>query len=465
MPFTPDTLRNVIDALPEHIAAIDGQGYIIATNAAWRGFAADNGAAKHPSLTTGASYLDPCREAVARGDPLAEGALDGIEGVMAGRSRRFALEYPCHGENVQRWFVMTAVRASADCTVLSHADVTRLKQTELALRAGQEQLRASHAQLAAIATCAPLGLGLCDQHGRWIFTNPFLSRITGDLIPSMDPEQSRLWETLDSNGECVPPRNWPGARALRGEVVAPGLEFKSTAGGHERWFSITAAPVRDGADVSYAVLIFEDITPRKRADEQLKQLMYELKHRSKNLLSVVLSVARMTAGGEHADFVRALDERVHALALSQDLLFRGDTKGVLLAELIRSQLAHFGDLLDLRITLEGPTIELAPNAAQTLGMVLHELSTNAAKYGALSAPLGRINIDWSVEGELFRLKWQETGGPSVAPPTRTGYGSTVIGRMAEMNLAAHVSIAHDPVGLVWTLQCALESLSDGAHEQ
>lgn len=131
---------------------------------------------------------------------------------------------------------------------------------------------------------------------------------------------------------------------------------------------------------------------------------------------------------------------------------------------IRSQLAHLRDLLGERITLAGPAVQLAPSAAQTLGVVVHELSTNATKYGALSTPLGRIAINWTLEGGRFRLTWQEAEGPSVVAPACAGYGSTVIAAMTRMTLSADVTIDYAPAGLVWTLQCALENIIDPYSE-
>ncbi len=201
-----------------------------------------------------------------------------------------------------------------------------------------------------------------------------------------------------------------------------------------------------------------DITERERHAEQINLLLREVNHRSKNMLSVVQAIARQTLAANPADFIERFAERIEALAASQDLLVKNEWRGVDLHELVRSQLGHFKDLVDKRIELRGPPLLVSASGAQTIGMALHELATNAGKYGALSDGIGRVEVHWSLEPgegrrETFVISWRERGGPTVTAPAQAGFGSTVLCQVAKESLDAQVELNYAPTGLVWRLQC------------
>lgn len=157
---------------------------------------------------------------------------------------------------------------------------------------------------------------------------------------------------------------------------------------------------------------------------------------------------------------------MQALSASQDLLVKGEWKAVHLGELVRSQLAHFGDEHDGRITIDGPLVQITASASQSLGMAVHELATNAAKFGALSNGSGRVVINWSLQsdvagGERFAMSWIESGGPPVAKPTHRGFGSTVIDGMLRMSLGCDAEVDFAPTGLVWRIGCPAAGLIEG----
>jgi PAS domain S-box-containing protein len=209
--------------------------------------------------------------------------------------------------------------------------------------------------------------------------------------------------------------------------------------------------------------VLRDITERKRAQEQVQLLMREMNHRSKNMLLLVEAVARQTIATAPDDFLTRFRERIHALAGSQDLLVKNQWKGADLEELVRSQLAHFKDLIGTRIGIAGPAVLLHARAAQTIGMALHELATNAGKYGALSNCNGSVNIAWQIERvkteeERFVMTWREEGGPPVAEPSKRGFGSTVIASMAEQSLDGKVSLEFPVTGLIWRVECMFAEL-------
>lgn len=198
-----------------------------------------------------------------------------------------------------------------------------------------------------------------------------------------------------------------------------------------------------------------DITEMKRAEEHGKLLMAEVNHRAKNLLAVVHAIAQQTAKyADPATFIARLTDRIDGLTTSQDLLVQNNWQGVDLSRLVEGQLAHFTDLIGQRILLMGPPTRVTPAAAQGIGMALHELATNASKYGALSNEIGRIHISWQVAdvpSPTFAMRWVEEGGPKVAPPTRRGFGRIVIGRMVEAAVGGTVELEYRESGLSWSL--------------
>ncbi|WP_126398402.1 sensor histidine kinase [Blastochloris tepida] len=195
-------------------------------------------------------------------------------------------------------------------------------------------------------------------------------------------------------------------------------------------------------------------------------VMRELSHRSKNLLTVVQSMARQT--GRHtsdaAEFQARFEDRISSLARSHDLLVARNWTGATVAELVERQLLPFLDAANDRISLDGPALLMKPDAAQNIGMALHELATNASKHGALSVPSGRIRIVWRVEDAepepRLHMSWEETGGPPVEPPARRGFGHVVIERMVSMALRGQARLDWKSDGVAWTLDVPLAAVCE-----
>jgi two-component sensor histidine kinase/CheY-like chemotaxis protein len=199
----------------------------------------------------------------------------------------------------------------------------------------------------------------------------------------------------------------------------------------------------------------------QQAEEQIRLLMTEVNHRSKNLLSVVTAIAQQTAASSPREFVKKFSSRVQALAVNHDLLVKSQWRSIDASELIGGQLAHFGDLLGKRIVFGGPTIRISAAAAQSIGLVIHELSTNTVKYGALSGEDGRIEIVWEIDScaePAFSICWTERDGPPVVAPGRRGFGTTVMTRMVEMSLDGEALLDYSPTGLIWRLVCPLKNV-------
>jgi two-component sensor histidine kinase len=243
------------------------------------------------------------------------------------------------------------------------------------------------------------------------------------------------------------------ARCLTGETVRCDLEYSMR--GQLRWVDFQAAPIF-AADGSVTAIVPSgvDITDRKRSEEQVRLLMLEVNHRAKNMLGVVLAIARQTTSSSPGDFLSKLTQRIQALSVNLDLLVKNEWQGIDLAPLVHAQLAYFSEAIGSRIAIEGPELRLTREAAQGIGMALHELATNAVKHGALSNDGGSITIAWRCDNDVFTISWQERDGPPVEEPTRQGFGNTVLTTLAETAVSGHVSLDYNPTGLKWELTCS-----------
>jgi PAS domain S-box-containing protein len=235
----------------------------------------------------------------------------------------------------------------------------------------------------------------------------------------------------------------------------------------ERWIlSIGRAEYLRGGTLTSLAGICLDITFRKTHEERLRILMRESNHRKKNLLAVVMAIARHTVAHRPEDFLQRFQARIHSLAAGYDLLINNAWKGVDLHKLIDLHLAHFGGLAGKRIFVTGPDVRITAAAAQPIGMALHELATNASKYGALSTSNGRVEIKWGIEKSLddaqakeqFHLRWIESGGPPVLKPSRKGFGTAVVQKMIQMSLSAQVQIKYDRKGVSWVVVCPADQI-------
>jgi len=212
--------------------------------------------------------------------------------------------------------------------------------------------------------------------------------------------------------------------------------------------------------------VTRDISDRKRHEEHLDLLMHEVNHRAKNMLTVVQAISHQTAAKSPKDFLARFTERLQALSANQDLLVRNEWGGVDIADLVRAQLAAFADLMGSRIAVHGPKLRFNATAAQAVGLALHELATNASKYGALSTETGSVEVCWRRDGDIFAMNWTERGGPPVSAPTHQGFGSTVVNAMAKRSVEGEVDLDYAPSGVAWTLTCpSANALEAGDREE
>jgi PAS domain S-box-containing protein len=237
------------------------------------------------------------------------------------------------------------------------------------------------------------------------------------------------------------------------EAQSTELTIQTKDGRKRLWnFVVSALGVQSDGRRLF-VCMAHDSTEQKAYEEQILFLMREVNHRAKNMLSLVQAIARQTAAHEPEDFIDHFTERIQALAANQDLLVRNEWRGVDMEDLVHAQLAHFADLVGPRITVDGPKLHLDAAAAQAIGLALHELATNAGKYGALSTDVGSVDVRWRLDGGIFKMSWTESNGPPVRRPERQGFGSTVINSMTKRTVGGEVELDYAHSGLVWRLTC------------
>lgn len=215
----------------------------------------------------------------------------------------------------------------------------------------------------------------------------------------------------------------------------------------------------DAGDVFFASIT--DETERKEHQEREQLILHEMNHRAKNVLAVVQVLARQSARHSPDDYLPRFEARIAALAASHDVLVNNLWKDIPVEELVRSQLGHFTELIGNRIVLSGPAMSLKSSAAQNIGLALHELATNAAKYGALSNANGGVEISWSdqagEDGERsFTLDWREHGGPEVRAPASRGFGSFMIEKSLGSQFGCKVDMKFDPAGVRCTFRMPVD---------
>lgn len=243
------------------------------------------------------------------------------------------------------------------------------------------------------------------------------------------------------------------------------IEYRATTpSGEVRWIQVRGQPSyrADGTPLSMAGVTI-DVTDRKRGEEHRELLAAELTHRVKNSMATMQSIAHQTLRNatDLDEARRSLDARLQSLSAAHDVLTRENWEGATLAEVVAETLRPFRSGRG-RFSVGGPDIRMTPRAALAFVMALHELATNAVKYGALSVEAGRVIVNWDiVDGtapERLRLRWEEIGGPAVTPPTRTGFGSRMIERALASEIGGTAEIEYRPRGILFTAEASLEEL-------
>jgi PAS domain S-box-containing protein len=327
----------------------------------------------------------------------------------------------------------------------------RVSQRTAELEASAAQLRKSEERLRLALDAAQMGWWDYDFGADRVTWSPSLARLVGispetiggtfdELLAHVHSDDRVRFRALVENGAAADPDNPPEVRFLRSD-------------GTVRWSLVAGQVIRDpeGRAAHFAGVDL-DITGRKQAEERQLTLVREIDHRSKNLLAIVQSVLHLSRADTMPEFVASVEGRIRALARAHTLLSETRWQSVDLGRIVSEEIAPFATGQAKRIAAAGPAVSLQPGTAQSLSLALHELATNAAKYGALSAVQGRVSLGWELEREALVLRWSETGGPTIRPPTRTGFGTKVISASIERQLGGRSTFDWRPEGLHCTLE-------------
>jgi two-component sensor histidine kinase len=197
-----------------------------------------------------------------------------------------------------------------------------------------------------------------------------------------------------------------------------------------------------------------DLTERKEAEERQRMLLNELSHRVKNTLATIQAISMQTlnSASDLPSARQALDQRIIAMARAHDLLTSRSWSGANLRDVVERSLDAFSRD---RVIVSGPDLDIPPRQALTLSLALHELATNATKYGALSTAGGQVSVDWEASDGWLQLKWRESGGPMVAPPSTKGFGSRLLERLLVRDLGGQITLTYDPSGLRFAISAQL----------
>jgi PAS domain S-box-containing protein len=298
-----------------------------------------------------------------------------------------------------------------------------------------------------------------------VFTQDRDLRYTGITNPLFGLATDQIVDRTDD--QVLPAESKAAVVALKRAALTSGeaqdAEVSINANAQARWYDLHVEPLRDtdGTVVGLSCAAV-DVTERKEGEAHLRLLMRELTHRSKNLLAVIQGLARQTA--RHVSsvdgFLDQFGARLQALAISHDLLVQEGWHGASLAELTR---VYLGQPYRSQVAVDGPDVYLKPEATQSLGLALHELTTNAVAFGALSHPAGQVTVTWkkpSPEEDGVELLWSETGGPILTAPDRHGFGSLMIERNLVRSLDARVDLSFAPDGIRCRIFIPAAHLSD-----
>ena len=455
-----DLYRRALHSLPMHVVVLDAAGRILLANQAWEKFARTNGCATPAAVGVGANYLDVCASSIYQSAD-AEKALIGIRSVLNGSLERFQMEYPCDSPTQSRWFEMLAVPLESGGrggVLVSHTDVTDRKMAEDGRRENEMKFR-------AIFDRAAIGIAQISPDGRCGSANARLCETVGHSLESLlaAPAFELVFHPEDrdnarANFEVLRSGASDSCR-MEQRVLRPD--------GVVVWVITTLGCVRnENGGIAYLVAGLEDVSAQKRVEERQQALLHELSHRSKNLFSVMNAIVARSVKVDRpiADSQAVILGRLQALARTYDSLTRVAFDGVLLDVILVEELSVFGE----RVHFDGPVIKLTDKSTQTFALIAHELATNAVKYGALSVPGGGVDIAWASDQtgaqKRFRFFWRERGGPPARPPTRKGFGTTIIVQIAGSEFACKPRTQYEEDGFAYEFDAPLERVGLMATE-
>lgn len=386
-----------------------------------------------------------------------------VDDAKAGRIGRFQGVCATERGAAKWWDVMVSPLAggegSAPRLMAVSRDITTQKQAEMRLARSEERLSL------ALQAASMVGIWDADLKAGVIYGDTNFARICG-----IDPEVLSAGQPIERYVSAIHPEDLAVLRAEMSRLYASGDEFSHEhrivrPDGETCWVMARGRLARNGAGqperFSGASV---DITDRRMAEERQRLLMEELAHRVKNTLTVVQAIASQTLRGSGAspEAREALSTRLMAMSRAHELLMQGRWSEAGLHDLVdeTARLHAHGEAGRFRI--EGPHLMLGSRAAMALALVLHELATNAVKYGALSVPEGEVLVRWqtvAVDGEpRLRFRWEEAGGPPVVPPVRQGFGTRLIERSFGQSLGAVMRLDYPETGVTFSLDAPVAAM-------
>jgi two-component system CheB/CheR fusion protein len=355
----------------------------------------------------------------------------------------------CH---VLRVLPYRDLNGAIDGVIMVFADVTKVRQAQADLARNEGLARQRSQEIETLYRTAPVGMAMVDRSRRVLRVNRHFAELAAQ---NMDGLTGRTLESV------IP--------ALAERMVAPIAEVFERAkeavnldatvrinGEGARDFLIDFYPYEEDGRVAAVGVILKDVTELRRLERELRRLMDELQHRVKNTLATVASIVNQTIGSksERADLMDTLKRRIGALAATHNLLTLRDWRDASLRDILEAELTPYDHRE--RVRVEGPEVRLPPKHALSLTLTLHELATNAAKYGALAREGGKLAIHWTVSvdaaGRCLTLHWVETGVPSIAPGTiKESFGTRLIKNAVVHDVQGTCDYRLTPVGLNCTL--------------
>jgi len=312
---------------------------------------------------------------------------------------------------------------NVDGWVASIIDITERRKTEVALSKSEEQLR----WLASIVQSSDDAIVSKNLDGIITSWNKGAERVFGYTAEEAVGQPITIVIPQDRQDE----ERTILTRIRRGERIDHFETVRQRKHGSLIAVSLTISPVRNAeGKIVGASKIARDVTEQKRAQEQIATLAREAEHRSKNLLANVQAMVNLSQADAVDDLKRAIEGRIQALANVHSLFVATRWIGAEVSTVVRQELAPYSKNVDTRVRISGPEVLLEPNTAQALAVTLHELATNAAKYGSLSVSNGQIELNWWQQNDgRLTLRWTEKGGPTVQAPMRRGFGGRIIEEM------------------------------------
>lgn len=434
-----DSYRAFMEAMDIGAAAVDADGRLIYGNAALCSL-----------LGRGAKELQRDGLFEALGEPAARIVKQLIkEAENNRRSRQVSL--PCAGGYLH-------VEVTAAPLALGFGRGHAITFTDVTERiesaAAHESDRIGHAIMAS----ANEAVVVCNRNGRITHANAGVRQfhnggVVGQLFEDAFKIDFPLRSGLMSGGDLI-------GVALAGTAVR-AVEATLLSDDRRVDLLLSAGPVRQsGGAIGGCIVSIADVTERKASEKRQQLLVGELTHRVKNTLTLVMSIATRTLSSstDMSDFQSSFGQRLQALAATHDMLANGDWNGLTLEDLIAAELAPYVPLGSGRVHISGVDIRVQADTAVALGLILHELVTNAVKYGALSNEVGSVAISGKQSGDVVEITWAESGGPPVVAPEKMGFGQKLISRSLGKTGEHATVIAFEPDGLVCRMYLSMEQI-------